>query len=102
MLRYPIIILFRFLILSFLILNNRFGETSLIDLSLGWFSKFNTYFSLECLQEDMLKFIVEESVSGKLIYYALIYVHVCERCGWIKKLLFKYQKNEIKFFFTWL
>ena len=81
MLRYPIIILFRFLILSFLILNNRFGEMSLIDLSLGWFNKFNTYFSLECLQEDMLKFIVEESVSGKLIYYALIYVHVCERCG---------------------
>ena len=37
-----------------------------MDLSLVWFTKFNTLFFLERLQEDMLKFIVEESVSGKL------------------------------------
>ena len=63
MLRFPIIILFGFLILSFLISNNRFGEVSLMDLLLAWFTKFITSFSLERSQEDMLKFIVEESVS---------------------------------------
>ena len=62
MLRFPIII-FQFLILSFLISNNRFGEVSIMNLSLAWFTKFNTLFSLEISQEDMVKFIAEESVS---------------------------------------
>ena len=66
MLRFPIIILFGFLILSFLISNNRFGEVLLIDLLLALCTKFITLFSLEISQEDMLKFIVEESVSVKL------------------------------------
>ena len=66
MLRFQIIDLFGFLILSFLISNNRFGEVSLIDLSLAWFTKFNSSFSLEGLREGMPKFIVEELVSGKL------------------------------------
>ena len=61
--RFPIIIFFGFLILSFLISNNRFGEVSLMDLLLAWLTKFITSFSLERSQEDMLKFIVEESVS---------------------------------------
>ena len=65
MLRFPIIILFGFLILGFLISNNRFGEVSLMDLLLAWFTKFITLFSLERSQEDMLKFIVEESVFVK-------------------------------------
>ena len=62
MLRFPIII-FEFLILSFLISNNRFGEVSIMSLSLAWFTRFNTLFSLERSQEDMVKFIAEESVS---------------------------------------
>ena len=66
-----------------------------MDLLLAWFTKFNTSFSLERLQEYMLELIVEESVSVKLWlelqYYALIYVHVCKGCGCIKKLLFKYE-----------
>ena len=66
MLRFPIIILFGFLILAFSISNNLSGEVSLMDLSLALFTKFNTSFSLEGSQEDMVKFIVEESVSGKL------------------------------------
>ena len=66
MLRFPIIILFGFLILSFLISNNRFGEVSLIDLLLAWFTKFITLFSLERSQKDMFKFTVEESVSVEL------------------------------------
>ena len=61
MLRFPIIILFGFLILSFLISNNRFGEVTLMDLLLAWFTKFKTLCSLERSQEDMLKSIVEES-----------------------------------------
>ena len=66
MLRFPIIILFWFLILVFLFSNNRFGEISLMDLPLAWITKFNTLFSLERSQEDTLKFMVEESVSDKL------------------------------------
>ena len=66
MLRFPIIILFGFLILAFSISNNLSGEVSLMDLSLALFTKFNTSFSLEGSQQDMVKFIVEESVSGKL------------------------------------
>ena len=37
-----------------------------MDLLLAWFTKFITSFSLERSQEDMRKFIVEESVSAKL------------------------------------
>ena len=37
-----------------------------MDLLLTWFTKFITSFSLERSQEDMRKFIVEESVSAKL------------------------------------
>ena len=37
-----------------------------MDLLLAWFTKFNTLCSLERLQEDMLKSIVEESVFVKL------------------------------------
>ena len=66
MLGFLIIILFEFLILSFLISNNRFGEVSLMDPLLAWFTKFITLFSLERSQDDMLNFIVEESVSVKL------------------------------------
>ena len=66
MARFPIMILFGFLILSFLILNNRSGEVSSMELLLGWFTKFNTSSSLERSQEDMLKFTVAESVSVKL------------------------------------
>ena len=66
MARFPIMILFRFLILSFLISNNRSGEVSSMELLLGWFTKFNTSSSLERSQEDMLKFTVAESVSVKL------------------------------------
>ena len=66
MLRFPIIILFGFLILAFSISNNLFGEVSLIEVSLVLFTKFNISFSLEGSQEDMLKFIAEVSVSGKL------------------------------------
>ena len=47
MLRFPIIILYGVLILSFLIPDNRFGEVSLMDLLLAWFTKFITSFSLE-------------------------------------------------------
>ena len=65
MLRFPIVILFGFFILSFLISNNRIGEVSLTDLLLAWFTKFITLFSLERSQEDMLKFM-EDSVSVKL------------------------------------
>ena len=65
MLIFPIIIVFGFLILSFLISNNRFGEVSIMDLLLAWFTKFITSFSSEGSQ-DILKFIVEESVSVKL------------------------------------
>ena len=60
MLRFPIIILFGFFILSFLISRNKFGEVSLMELSLACFTKFNTLFFLERLQEDILEFIVEE------------------------------------------
>ena len=63
MLRFPIIILFGFLILSFLISNNRFGEVTSMVFLLAWFTKFNTSCSLERLQEDMFKSIVEESES---------------------------------------
>ena len=66
MVRFPIMILFGFLILSFLISNNRSGEVSSMELLLGWFTKFNTSSSLERSQEDMLKFTVAESVSVKL------------------------------------
>ena len=66
MARFPIMILFEFLILSFLISNNRSGEVSSMELLLGWFTKFNTSSSLERSQEDMLKFTVAESVSVKL------------------------------------
>ena len=66
MLRFPIIILCGFLILSFLISNKRFGEVALMDLLLPWFTKFNTLCSLERSQEGMLKSIVEESVFVKL------------------------------------
>ena len=66
MLRFPIIILFGLLIFSFLISNNRFGEVTLMDLLLAWFTKFKTSCSLERSQEDMLKSIVEESVFVKL------------------------------------
>ena len=55
MLRFPIKILFEFLIRSFLISNNRFREFSLMDLLLAWFTKFIILFSLERSQEDMLK-----------------------------------------------
>ena len=34
-----------------------------MDLLLDWFTKFITSFSLERSQEDILKFMVEESVS---------------------------------------
>ena len=37
-----------------------------MNLTLDWFTKFNTLFSLERAQEDMLNFIVEESVPGGL------------------------------------
>ena len=37
-----------------------------MDLPLAWITKFNTLFSLERSQKDTLKFMVEESVSGKL------------------------------------
>ena len=66
MLRVPIIILFEFLVLSFLISNSRFGEVTLMDLLLAWFTKFKTSCSVERSQEDMLKFIVEESFFVKL------------------------------------
>ena len=66
MLRFPIIILFGFFNLTFLISNNRSGEVSLMGLSLSWFTEFNTSFSLERSQEDILKLIVKGSVSGKL------------------------------------
>ena len=39
MLRFPIIILFRFLVYSFLVSNNRFGEVSLVNLLLVGFLK---------------------------------------------------------------
>ena len=54
------------IILGFLISNNRFGEVSLTELLLAWFTKFNNLFSLKRSQEHILKLIVEESVSGKL------------------------------------
>ena len=37
-----------------------------MELLLAWFSKFNTSFSLERLQEDRIKFILEESVCVKM------------------------------------
>ena len=66
MLRFPITILFGFLILSFLISNNRFGGVTVIDLLLAWFTKLSTLCSLERSQEDMLKSMVEESDFVKL------------------------------------
>ena len=63
MLRFLIVILFGFLILTCLISNKQVGEISLMDLLLDWFTKFITLFSLERSQEDILKFMVEESVS---------------------------------------
>ena len=62
-----------------------------MELLLAWFTKFNTLFSLERLQEDMSKLIVAESDSTNFMSYVLIYVYVCERCGYIKKLLCKYK-----------
>ena len=67
-----------------------------MDFLLAWFTKFITLYFLEISQEGMLKFTVKESVSVKLrlellIFYAVIYVHICEGCGCIKKLLFKYE-----------
>ena len=66
MLRFPIIILFGFLILSFLIANNRFEEVTLMGLLLAWFIKFNALYSSERSREDMHKSIVEKSVFVKL------------------------------------
>ena len=63
MLRFLIVILFGFLILTCLISNKQVGEISLMDLLLDWFTKFVTSFSLERSQEDILKFMLEESVS---------------------------------------
>ena len=65
MLEFPIIILFAFLILSFLISNNIFGMFSLMDSLSAWFTKFITLFSEERSQENMLQLIVEKSVSVK-------------------------------------
>ena len=96
--QFPTIILFRFLLLSFLIRNNRFGEISLMDLSLAWSSKFNTSFFLERSQEDasihsgrvsLWKNVARISIS--LTYYAFICIHVCEGYGCIKKLLIKFE-----------
>ena len=63
LLRFLIVILFGFLILTCLISNKQVGEISLMDLLLDWFTKFVTSFSLERSQEDILKFMLEESVS---------------------------------------
>ena len=67
MLRFPVQVLLAILLPSFVNPNNRFKEISLMDLSLSWFTKFNIYFLLKRSPEDMLKFIVEQWVSGKLL-----------------------------------
>ena len=51
-----------------------------MDLSLAWFNKFNTLFSLG-----------RSRTLIPLIYHALIYIHVCERCKCIKKLMVKHE-----------
>ena len=97
--KFPVIILFGFLILSVLISNNRFGQVSLVDFCyLG--IKFITLYSIERSQENVPKFIVEGSVSAKLWLELRFlssttshryYVRFCERCGCIEKLPFKYE-----------
>lgn len=67
MLSFSVQILFPILLPRFLNTNDRFKEISLMDLSLAWFAKFNISFLLKRSPEDMLKFIVEQWVSGKLL-----------------------------------
>ena len=73
MLRFPVQVLLAILLPSFVNPNNRFKEISLMDLSLSWFTKFNIYFLLKRSPEDMLKFIVEQWVSGKLLLERLYF-----------------------------
>ena len=70
-----------------------------MELLLTWFTKSNISFFIERSQEDMVKFIVKGSVSGKLwiafrylLSAIILSMSTFEKgCGCIKILLYKFE-----------